>query len=127
MILKMTHQFGSCKIDIIKNKPTQLRSSMRDTEILAIKLLIYWRTRLTNDNILWLFLVDPATGGSYDWAKGVAGIKYSFTMELRDTGNYGFLLPRDQIQPTGLETWAAINKTVTEIRLDTCWMSKTNC
>jgi len=27
-------------------------------------------------------------------------------MELRDTGTYGFLLPPEQIIPTGEETWA---------------------
>jgi len=37
---------------------------------------------------------------------GVAGIPYSLAMELRDTGLYGFLLPPDQIIPTGEETWA---------------------
>jgi hypothetical protein len=41
-----------------------------------------------------------------DWALGVAGIPYSIGMELRDTGVYGFLLPPEQIIPTGEETWA---------------------
>ena len=27
-------------------------------------------------------------------------------MELRDTGMYGFLLPPNQIIPTGMEAWA---------------------
>ncbi len=39
------------------------------------------------------FPIDVATGGSDDWAKGVAGIKYSYTLELRDEGRYGFELP----------------------------------
>ncbi len=47
-----------------------------------------------------------ASGGSLDWAKGTAGIPYSYGMELRDTGAYGFLLPPDQIIPTGEESWA---------------------
>lgn len=47
-----------------------------------------------------------ASGGSLDWAQGVAGIPYSFVMELRDTGEYGFLLPPDQIIPTGEEIMA---------------------
>ena len=51
-------------------------------------------------------ILYPSAGGSLDWAKGVAGIKYSFGMELRDTGTYGFLLPEDQIIPTAEETWA---------------------
>ena len=34
-----------------------------------------------------------STGGSDDWAKGGAGIKYSYTVELPDTGRHGFILP----------------------------------
>lgn len=47
-----------------------------------------------------------ASGGSMDWTLGELGIPYSFGMELRDTGLYGFLLPASQIIPTGEETWA---------------------
>jgi len=53
-------------------------------------------------------LLYAAAGGSEDYAKGVAGIKYSYCFELRDTGNSGFLLPPDQIKPSGIETFAAI-------------------
>ncbi|CAG0886878.1 unnamed protein product [Darwinula stevensoni] len=49
-----------------------------------------------------------APGPSDDWAKGAAGIKYAYTIELRDTGTFGFLLPPEQIIPTGEETWAAV-------------------
>lgn len=45
-----------------------------------------------------------ASGTASDWAYEKAGIKYSYTIELRDTGNFGFLLPRQQIIPTGEET-----------------------
>ncbi|XP_071949823.1 carboxypeptidase B-like isoform X3 [Antedon mediterranea] len=44
------------------------------------------------------------TGCSCDWTYAVAGIKYSYGIELRDTGTYGFFLPEDQIEPTGIET-----------------------
>jgi hypothetical protein len=37
--------------------------------------------------------IGIASGGSYDWAKGEAGIPYSYTVELRDTGTFGFQLP----------------------------------
>jgi len=47
-----------------------------------------------------------ASGTSLDWALGEAGIPYVYTIELRDTGAYGFLLPPDQIIPTAEETWA---------------------
>ncbi|KAH8416591.1 hypothetical protein KR222_010606 [Zaprionus bogoriensis] len=43
----------------------------------------------------------PAAGGSDDWAKGIAGIKYSYTIEMGDTGRYGFVLPASFIQYNG--------------------------
>ncbi|XP_072266230.1 carboxypeptidase B-like [Pyxicephalus adspersus] len=48
-----------------------------------------------------------AAGGSDDWAYN-AGVKYSFTFELRDTGRYGFALPESQIKPTCEETMLAV-------------------
>jgi len=50
-------------------------------------------------------ILYTASGTASDWAYEKAGIKYSYTIELRDTGNYGFLLPRQQIIPTGEETF----------------------
>lgn len=47
-----------------------------------------------------------ASGSSADWALGVAGIDFSISMELRDKGQYGFMLPPSQIVPTGEEVWA---------------------
>ena len=46
-----------------------------------------------------------ASGRASDWALGVANSTFSFSMELRDTGRYGFLLPDRFIQPVGEETW----------------------
>ncbi len=43
-----------------------------------------------------------ASGTSLDWAWDEAGT-YGFTYELRDTGQYGFVLPPDQIVPSGEE------------------------
>merc|ERR1719290_225960 len=47
-----------------------------------------------------------ASGTSLDWALGVAGIPYVYSIELRDTGTYGFLLPPSQIIPNAEEAWA---------------------
>jgi len=47
-----------------------------------------------------------ASGSSTDWAHGEAGIGFTTSMELRDTGLHGFILPADQIIPTAEETWA---------------------
>lgn len=49
-------------------------------------------------------------GGSADWAKAVAGIKYSYLIELRDTGIHGFQLPVEEIIPTGKESWAGVRE-----------------
>ncbi|XP_054729211.1 interaptin [Anastrepha obliqua] len=40
----------------------------------------------------------PAAGGSDDWAKGFVGIKYAYTIEMGDTGRYGFVLPASHIE-----------------------------
>ncbi|GLH14750.1 Carboxypeptidase B, partial [Gryllus bimaculatus] len=64
-------------------------------------------------------LLYPTSGGSDDWAKGVAGIKYAYTVELRDKGDYGFLLPATQIVPTGRETFAGIKALVRAIACKT--------
>ena len=47
-----------------------------------------------------------ASGTSLDWALGVAGIPYVYSIELRDTGDYGFILPAAEIIPNAEETWA---------------------
>lgn len=46
--------------------------------------------------------IYPAAGVSQDWAYGTRGI-LSFGVELRDTGQTGFLLPPDQIIPNAEE------------------------
>jgi murein tripeptide amidase MpaA len=54
-------------------------------------------------------LLYPAAGGSDDWAKGSAGIKYAYCLELRPSSqNPGFLLPASQITPTGEETFNGV-------------------
>jgi len=53
-------------------------------------------------------LIVLITGGSDDWAKEKAGIKYAYTVELPDDGRYGFVLPASQIEPVGQEVWEAV-------------------
>lgn len=43
--------------------------------------------------------IYPANGVSIDWAYGAEG-RFAYTIELRDTGSFGFTLPADQIVPT---------------------------
>lgn len=53
-------------------------------------------------------LLYAASGGSDDWAKALLKVKYAFTIELRDTGKHGFILPAHYIIPTSKEALAAI-------------------
>lgn len=53
-------------------------------------------------------LYGATAGSSDDWSKGGAGIPYSYTVELRDEGRYGFELPANQILPTATETWELV-------------------
>ncbi|XP_064599321.1 carboxypeptidase B-like [Liolophura sinensis] len=57
----------------------------------------------------------PAAGGSDDWAKGVAGIKWSYTVELPDTGRYGFILPASWIEPVAVEIIAGMKKFASDL------------
>ena len=61
------------------------------------------------------FVADPAAGASEDFGYMVLGAKYSYTLEMRDTGRYGFELPANQIQPTGEETYAGMREFFREV------------
>jgi murein tripeptide amidase MpaA len=52
--------------------------------------------------------IYPASGSSCDYTYGACNVTFSYGVELRDTGKYGFLLPEDQILPSGIETFAAV-------------------
>jgi len=57
----------------------------------------------------------PAAGGSDDWAKGGAGIRYSYTIELPDTGSYGFILPASKIIQVGSEAVRATKAMIQDL------------
>ena len=53
---------------------------------------------------------DEAAGAADDWYKGVLNSRFVYTIELRDkegSGYSGWLLPANQIKPSGEELWAA--------------------
>jgi len=56
----------------------------------------------------------PASGGSDDWSKGRAGIKYVYLLELRpeDSVIDGFILEPRYLLPTGRETWEGVKVVV---------------
>ena len=55
-----------------------------------------------------------------DWARGAAGVRYSYTVELPDTGKQRFLLPASRIRPTAREAARAVTAMAGDIaaRLD---------
>ncbi|CAH1265620.1 CPA2 [Branchiostoma lanceolatum] len=53
-------------------------------------------------------VIYEAAGSSCDWAYTKAGIKYSYAIELRDEGQYGFVLPANQIRPSADEFFAGL-------------------
>ena len=55
------------------------------------------------------------SGGSDDWAKGKLGIPYTYTIELPDTGRFGFLLPASRIEAVGREAFSGIQAMVREL------------
>ncbi|KAF9524324.1 putative carboxypeptidase [Crepidotus variabilis] len=60
--------------------------------------------------------IYPATGSSTDYAYDVSKIKYSFAAELRDTGDNGFILPANQIRPSGEEVFAGVKYLLANIK-----------
>ncbi|CAE7015158.1 hypothetical protein CFE70_002626 [Pyrenophora teres f. teres 0-1] len=52
--------------------------------------------------------IYQVSGDSVDYAFEVAKANFSMTVELRDTGTYGFILPAAQIVPSAEEMWAGL-------------------
>jgi murein tripeptide amidase MpaA len=49
--------------------------------------------------------IYPAAGSTADYAYDTEKVLYAYAIELRDTGDYGFELPANQIKPTATETF----------------------
>ncbi|XP_047994157.1 zinc carboxypeptidase-like isoform X2 [Leguminivora glycinivorella] len=75
--------------------------AVRAADALAARSGTTYRVGLSAD-IMYLM-----SGTSFDWVK-TTGVPVAYLIELRDLGDYGFLLPAEQIIPNNLEIMDAI-------------------
>lgn len=56
-----------------------------------------------------------SSGSSVDYTYDILNITWSFGVELRDLGQYGFELPETEIQPTAEESFQALYTIATHV------------
>jgi len=61
-------------------------------------------------------IIYMASGSSVDYTYAKLNVTYSFAVELRDRGRYGFLLPPNQIVPSGKELVKAVTAMIQAVQ-----------
>jgi len=69
---------------------------------------VYQRNYVSQKSIDLYITTGTASDWFYETKANTPAIWASYTIELRDTGTYGFLLPADQIRPTGQEIYRSM-------------------
>ncbi|KAF2899310.1 hypothetical protein ILUMI_06866 [Ignelater luminosus] len=78
----------------------------------AESLSVRYGTNYTVGN--WINVLYISSGVSVDWVVGTHQRRLGYTYELRDEGQHGFLLPPEQIIPTGEETLDSLVRMISE-------------
>ncbi|CAL8112781.1 unnamed protein product [Orchesella dallaii] len=106
------HSFGQVK-GYTKERPQDYDEMLRVANVGNDALYAVHGTRYRVGSIRETLYI--ASGTSSDWFKSI-GVDYSYAIELRDYGIFGFLLPAYQIIPTSEEVWAGIRASLLDVR-----------
>lgn len=60
--------------------------------------------------------IYPASGSTLDWIALNTNGKYVFVFEMRDRGDYGFMLPESMIEPAFRDVWIGIHEVILNIK-----------
>jgi len=69
---------------------------------------VFQRNYVSQKSIDLYITTGTASDWFYETKANTPAVWASYTIELRDTGTYGFLLPADQIRPSGQEIYASM-------------------
>ncbi|XP_063403497.1 carboxypeptidase B-like [Mytilus trossulus] len=96
-----------------KKLPTDYEDQNAGAKAACDALQVDYGTKYEHGSIANIIYV--ASGSSADWTYGAEKVKYSYGVELRDKGQYGFLLPAKEIIPSGKETLEALKALCTYV------------
>lgn len=68
--------------------------------------------------VLHFCFTDIESGTTKDYIYGHLNVKYTFSVELRDKGKDGFLLPKQMIEPTAREAFEGVKAMILNIELN---------
>lgn len=93
----------------VENAPVLQRLATTAVQNIAKRTGTMYKAAVTHE------VLGIAGGGSDDWCRSALDTKYVYTIELRDRGTYGFVLPPKQIIDTAGEGYIIVDTVVQAI------------